>query len=159
MREPFTLCSALHASPTLPARSGRALRQAVAGRLDLFSGPSPEKAGGECPASPHANHTCSILLAKCLRPGCRCRSLLGGNPELCGKVPASLQPKLECLGYAQGCTNGALPACPLADWQKTPRKEVCIQPDPLPDVPRCAAVSRELGTHHASSAASMHCAC
>ncbi|KAL4422105.1 hypothetical protein ABPG77_003390 [Micractinium sp. CCAP 211/92] len=61
--------------------------------------------------------------------------LLGGNPELCGKVPASLQPKLECLGDAEGCTNGSLPACPLADWQKTPRKEVCIQPDPLPDVP------------------------
>lgn len=61
--------------------------------------------------------------------------LLGGNPELCGAVPALLQPKLDCPADAGGCANGTLPACPLADEQKTPRKEVCIQPDPLPSVP------------------------
>ncbi|KAL4451789.1 hypothetical protein ABPG75_007451 [Micractinium tetrahymenae] len=62
--------------------------------------------------------------------------LLSGNPELCGDVPASLQPKLECgPAEPEGCGNGTLPACPLTDDQKTPRKEVCIQPDPLPDVP------------------------
>lgn len=60
-------------------------------------------------------------------------------------MPALLQPKLDCPADAGGCANGTLPACPLADEQKTPRKEVCIQPDPLPSVPRCAAVAGEVG--------------